>query len=396
MKILRIINWGYESGGAENYVFNTKVALEQRGHVVRVFAATDQRPTLPHFNEYSFRGVGVLGLGRFFYYVFNPYAYFALKKVLAEFKPDVIDLQTMSQASPSILFLLRKYPVIATVHGAELFTKGLLMYSLPLSDFKHSEYDLKDLRLIGRLRCFYIRYIAYPFYWVGLKNVDVFITLSRYMQRMLRQEKVESVYVPMGATLSSFKPLTEAEISHNLIYVGRLEKYKGVDYLILALSKIVLQFQNARLFIAGDGDFKNELQTLVASLKLQRNVIFLGHLNRQQLVDVYHKSSVVIMPSIWPEPFGLVGVEAMSIGRPVIASDVGGISDWLIDGETGFLVPPKDAVAIAVAVSKLFSDPALVLRMGVAGRKKSEEFDIQKHVSQMEKIYEDLLTKYQK
>ena len=86
----------------------------------------------------------------------------------------------------------------------------------------------------------------------------------------------------------------------------------------------------------------------------------------------------------------------MNVGRPVIASDVGGISDWLIHGQTGFLVPQKDSIVIAEAVTKIFSDHNMLLRMMRAARKKAEEFDLNKHIDQMENIYINLIYKYKK
>ena len=105
-------------------------------------------------------------------------------------------------------------------------------------------------------------------------------------------------------------------------------------------------------------------------------------------------STIIIVPSIYGEPFGLVGVEAFSVGRPVIASRVGGIPEWLDDGKTGFLVDPGNPEQISEKVIKLFSDKKLLEEMGKNAHKKAEQFSIDKHTKKIEKIYLDVIKKF--
>jgi glycosyltransferase involved in cell wall biosynthesis len=312
--------------------------------------------------------------------------------VLKEFHPDVVHIHTIGHASPSILFALNNYPTVLTIHGPEGYTKSLIMYCLPVTDFKDGEYDINNLRLVGKLRYFYYRYINYYIYRLGLRNVDAFITLSNYMKSLMDQEGLESKYIPNGITLFDYKPLEEGFIPNILMYAGRIEKYKGLDYLIRAMPLIIARFPGMKLYIAGEGSCKKELEELCEKLQLQGSVTFFGHVDRNGIQKLYESSSVVVVPSTWPEAFGLIGVEAMSVGRPVVAADVGGISDWLIDGQNGFLVPPKDSRALAYAIIKIFSDQDLYLEMMKNGRKKAEEFDLKKHADNLEKIYLDLIS----
>jgi glycosyltransferase involved in cell wall biosynthesis len=101
-------------------------------------------------------------------------------------------------------------------------------------------------------------------------------------------------------------------------------------------------------------------------------------------------ATVVAMPSLWPEPFGRVGLEAMAHGRAVVAFDVGGIREWLIDGETGFLVPPRDVDAMADRLTRLLDDPGLAASLGARGRARVErEFSAAEHVRRLLRLYED-------
>src|SRR5438309_1225406 len=136
MKILRVISSGFAEGGAENGVAYIQSILERRGHTIKILAS-DARPDLPHFNHYSFKAPrGPLAK---LMYTFNLSAYRALIEALREFEPDVVHLHTLGLASPSVLFALHDYPTIATIHGPEGYTKELLVWHLPKTDFTKGE-----------------------------------------------------------------------------------------------------------------------------------------------------------------------------------------------------------------------------------------------------------------
>ncbi len=383
MKILQINSSGFKEGGAETSIVVARTLLEKHGHTVKILTS-DARPDLPRFNDYSYTvPTGILAtLAR----LWNFSAYRTLKQILQEFNPDIVHLHTIGHASPSILFALRKYPIVATIHGPEAYTKSLLLWCLSVSDFTNGEYNPRTLRITGKIRYIYMRYICYPFYHFWFKRVDMFVTLSEYMHRIIAAEGIQNEYIRQGITLLEYKPL-QHEIGNTLLYAGRLEKYKGIDYLINALPDVLSQFPKTRLLIAGDGTYKKNLEVLAAALGLENKVYFLGHLNRSQLEKVYQESSIVVVPSTWPEAFGLVGIEAMSVGRPIIASNVGGISEWLNDGKSGILVPPQSSKAIADSIQRLLSDPDMLLSMSAESRKRVEEYDPERHVLAMEQIY---------
>ncbi len=389
MKILRIVSSGFEEGGVENGIVLLQPMLKELGHEVKILSS-DSHPELKHFNDYTYKKPrGLLGK---FGYTWNFDAARTLKKVLDEFKPDLVHLHTVGHASPSILFALKGTPTVATIHGPEGYTKSLLHWCLPPSDFKGGTYEFTDLTLTGRLRYWYYRYLNYPIYKRGLKNIGTFVTLSHYMHKLMREEGIESEYVPNGTTLLDLKPITpEGSTSrHTLLYAGRLEKFKGVSYLLAAMPAIVRAYPDVQLYIVGDGRERGELLAQSHSLGIEHHVSFLGHRSRGELSTFYEKASIVLLPSIWPEAFGKTGIEAMSVGRPVIASDVGGISDWLHDSENGFLVPPKKSDALAQAVIKLFADRELYQKFSQNARKTAEQFDLSVHLQKMLALYDKI------
>ena len=102
-------------------------------------------------------------------------------------------------------------------------------------------------------------------------------------------------------------------------------------------------------------------------------------------------AAVGVVPSVWPEPFGQVAIEAMACGRAVIASNVGGLRDVVVDGETGLMVPPGDVTALREALRMLLSDPARRARMGEAGRRRAQAFFASTVVRRIEQVYAQVL-----
>ncbi len=115
--------------------------------------------------------------------------------------------------------------------------------------------------------------------------------------------------------------------------------------------------------VAGDGSALDELKKLAKELGISERVSFCGWIDHQKLDTLYQQCSMVVIPSIWPEPFGIVGIEAMAYGKPTIAYDVGGISEWLKDGDSGFLVKPGDENELVEKINFILNNPAQVVEM---------------------------------
>jgi len=110
-----------------------------------------------------------------------------------------------------------------------------------------------------------------------------------------------------------------------------------------------------------------------------------------QVMAAWIHCSIGVVPSIWPEPFGQVAIEAMACGRPVVASAIGGLQDSVVHGETGLLVPPGDDKALAEAIRSLLNDPARRAAMGEAGRKRARLFMASTVISRIEQVYREVL-----
>jgi glycosyltransferase involved in cell wall biosynthesis len=390
MKILRITSLGYVGGGVENGIELLQPVLERMGHEVRILSS-DHNKAVPHFSHYEFRSLETQPMIlKVFYRIFYPHSFFALRRALKDFKPDVVQIHSLFEVSPSVLFLLKKYPSVLTIHGGEDFTAGLLLWVFPLRFFRNTEsLTLINLNIVGWLHYLYHRLLSIPVYRLAFRNIDRFVVFSTYMQELVKRDGITATCIPNATEL--FEPVPLAENSRTLLYVGRLEKIKGVQYAIEAMRDIAPSYPDARLVIAGRGEYEQELRELVARQGLSEYVTFVGHCTREQLYGYYKEARCVVVPSVWPEPFGKVGIEALSVGRPVIASNVGGISEWLRDGETGYLVPRQNAAAIRDAVQKLFDDRALLERMSAQAREQAQQFSIENHAKKILALYTEVL-----
>ncbi len=178
---------------------------------------------------------------------------------------------------------------------------------------------------------------------------------------------------------------------HDAILLGtvsRLIEQKGLQYIISAMSQLRNDYANLFLVITGDGALRSDLKTQVANAGLQDRVRFLGW--REDADAVMAGLDVFVQPSLW-EGFGLVLLEAMARDLPIIATHVSAIPEIVQDGETGLLVPPKDAAALADAVRQLVDDPQLRQKMGEAGRTRLDNhFSEAKMVEATAELYRSL------
>jgi glycosyltransferase involved in cell wall biosynthesis len=173
--------------------------------------------------------------------------------------------------------------------------------------------------------------------------------------------------VKNGVDQDAFRPGEEwPDADGYVLYTGRLVEQKGVEYLLRALHYVKEKFPDVRLKVVGDGPLRDALERLCKNLMLSEHVEFLGWKTGQELVRIYQRALVAMVPSIY-EPFGMTALEAMACRRPVVASRTGGLTDIIEHKVTGFLAEPKDELDLAQWLMTLLSSSDLRNRMGEAG-----------------------------
>lgn len=305
-------------------------------------------------------------------FTFNPRVFLHLRRVLKRLRPSFVKLHLVTKYPSSVYAALRGYPVAQVLHGPFLFCAG---WGALKTDFTECACG------VG-LKCYTngcIPLHRFPLVWgnhwvwlrLALSRVDLFVAPSRHIRATALAHGLTPVaYVPHALT----SVFCDAHVRHDrtgpptVVYAGALSPQKGVHVLMDAFALVKRELPAARLVIAGKGPMRRSLEEQAQELSVADSVRFLGFVEHRNMVSVYRSGHVFAMPSLWKEQFGLVGAEALACGTPCVASNTGGIREWLQDGQSGFLVPPGDAGALAQKLLVLLQNPGLRERFGTRGR----------------------------
>jgi glycosyltransferase involved in cell wall biosynthesis len=219
-------------------------------------------------------------------------------------------------------------------------------------------------------------------------NVDRIVAISRFIEGRLADAghpPVKIRYVPNGVPSLESRPQSSAAANSSFLYVGRLAANKGVLELIEAFQS--LDAEGAKLVIVGSGEFLPECEAAAVG---DDRIQFTGWQTPEQVAEHYRDARVVVVPSLWHEVMNTVICEAQSWSRPVVATRVGGNSDLIIDGESGFVCEPGDADALKRSMQTLWDDGPLVDRMGAEGFTHVSQYSMERHVRGLLDVYAEL------
>ncbi|MEM4245393.1 MAG: glycosyltransferase family 4 protein, partial [Candidatus Nanoarchaeia archaeon] len=356
MRVLQINHTYERHSGAETCLYDT-IEVLKKDHEVYLFAVGKEE-----IKEEKKRVVKESNFIVEFYrkFFFSRKINKALKEYVQEVKPDVIHLHNHYKYSTSILEALpRDKAVVQTIHDYGLIcptswavTKNNLevctcvdgIERKCLQCIKPWHYAITYRRNKKRIK-------------LTREKITFLIAPSKKLREYLECFGFDVVYLPHFINLKFWKPAKQKREEGLIIYVGTLTANKGINYLIEAMPLIQKEVKEAKLRVIGSGSEMEELQKRADELGI--NAEFTGKLKPEQVKEEYNKAQVLVMPSVWMEQFGMVGIEAMATGLPVVGSNIGGIPDWLIDGETGFLTKPKDSKDIAEKTVKLLKNKEL-------------------------------------
>ena len=301
--------------------------------------------------------------------------------LIASFAPDLLFLHKVEDPV-RIAGLARRRPTVRMVHDHDLVCLRRHKY-FPLN----SRVCDRPAGLACYLNLCFIQRAArgsvLPIAFKGLGGVKAAIHAhrevrslmvgSRWMARELTVNGLDpariAIVPPIPAALAKSSPLPASD-QPEVLFVGQVIRGKGVDLLLRALIQVPGEWHAT---IVGTGNHLDACRLLAQELGIAARVTFTGWVPHISLESYYAHAAVCVVPSRWPEPFGMVGVEAMARGRPVIGFAVGGIPDWLDDGVTGILVPEADTGALGAAIASLLADPRWAEALGQAGRARVRE-----------------------
>lgn len=293
-------------------------------------------------------------------------AFYPVYKAMKQFKPDIIHAHS-SKAGLIARFwswVLNLKPIIFTAHGW-VFTEG---------------------------RSFLNRWIFAQIERIAAKVTTKIICVSEHDKRLALKFKVappeKLIVIHNGIDMNLFKDIEKKRIYDDKLvvtFIGRLAPQKNLFLLIDAAEDI----NNAEFWIVGDGELREKIRKYIHKKNLESKVILYGE--RYDIPNILSQSDIFVLPSSW-EGLPLTIIEAMMAGLPVVASNVGGVSELIDDGVTGFLIPPGDSVKFAEAIKKLIADENLRKKMGEVGREKAmREFNLEKMLSKTMEVYCEVL-----
>jgi phosphatidylinositol alpha-mannosyltransferase len=208
-------------------------------------------------------------------------------------------------------------------------------------------------------------------------RIAVSVPAQRYASKHVTGE---FTVIPNGVDLRRFnpevRPLPEFEDNKlNILFVGRIEPRKGFVYLLKAFKVLKMENQNLRLIVVGPGLWfkrKYELQVRMAGIK---DVVFAGGVSFEDLPHYYASADIFCAPATGRESFGMILLEAMALGKPIVASNIEGYASVVTDSQEGLLVPPRDVNQLVKAINRLIDDPELRAKMGASGLISVKKYD---------------------
>lgn len=355
-KILMVVT-SAEFGGAQEHVVDLVSGLRSR---YRIGLAAGRGDSLPRQLEKF--GVEFFLVGSFRREI-SPLqdlkTVFALRKILKKWRPDLLHAHT-SKAGVMVKLqrVFSRLPIVYTPHNWS-FNHNNATGSHRLN------YAVESLtnRFADKIVC------------VSQAELDL-VEDAWFRDRV--------TVIPNGIEI---RPLLRMSREKIILWVGRFEEPKLPELAISAFLGLPEKIRSGwRLVLLGEGSKKAELQRCYAE---NSNVIFLGYVPRSEVLDWMARSSGLVLVSRW-ESFGLAALEAMNLGLPVLASEVGGLCEILRDGETGFLVR-NDLDSVAQGMLQLLQDPARRQRIGEQAYAASLEYSKERMVDAVDRVYTDLL-----
>jgi len=214
-------------------------------------------------------------------------------------------------------------------------------------------------------------FLSKPFFKRCLKEADAIIVQTKNTQKLVKSiiPSKSVTIIPPAVDTNTFKIIDSPTDKLEILSVGNLLPQKGTEYLIRAIPYVKKDFQDIVLRIVGTGPYEQYLRKLSISLNLSHNVVFEGYVTREKLVKLYNKATVFCSPSL-VEPFGVVMLEAMACGKPIVATKTEGATEIIQNGKEGFLVDIGNPKSIADALLTLLHNHDLTKSMGRNAREK--------------------------
>jgi glycosyltransferase involved in cell wall biosynthesis len=390
MKLLFVNQHLGALGGAEANIQITAEELKSRGHVTGLLYASRTGRSEKAFHA-SFSESFCLP---------DQKPQEAALAAVNRFKPDVIYFHKLNDLQVMEALLDSGIPMVRMVHDHAMYC---------LREYKYNPFSRAICTRKASFFCVFPclaplarnRGGLLPFKWASYsarqnemrlsKRCERVVVYSEYSKAELVQNGFDEEKITLHIPIRCWGkegPVSSFGDRNLILFAGQIIRGKGVDLLLRALAKVTVNFE---ALILGDGSHRAYCEKLSQRLGLNQKVRFTGYVAPDEMKRYYLDASVFAVTSAWPEPFGMVGPEAMRYGLPVVAFDAGGIREWLTDGENGYLVPRMDTEQFAARLTELLRNKDLARRMGSNGLERvNSTYDSAKQVDGLENLFLEL------
>ncbi len=407
MKILQVNKFYHLRGGAERYMIDLSHLLEERGHTVIPFAMQHPNNLPSPYQEYfvsqvdthasPWSAAGITAAARV---LWSKEAANKMEQLIEKTKPDIAHVHLIyHHLSPSILPVLVRHriPIVLTLSDYKLICPNYKLYTegSPCERCRGGKYYeatlhkcLRDSVAASALGS--VEMYLHKMLQVYERSVNLFVAPSHFVRDEFVKFGQDGLKIRVFPYFLPAIPSLEKRNAREpvILYVGRLSKEKGVDKFLEMVHTLPSPW---RIAIVGTGP---EEAALKERFGKRSDVVFVGHAAGDALAAWYRRASIVVVPSQFYEPFGIVVIEALSYGVPVIASNRGALPEIIDHEETGLIVPADDGDAWRSAITRLITDERLRHTMGKNGRKVTEIlYGRETHYTKLIEWYTELVEK---
>ena len=381
----------YNVGGAENYVKKVATKLKNDNEIIIISTSKGFHPkiSLDTKNKYKiyrfqpinfYAGYDAIRTSeyvrpiRYLINLWNPHPYLIIKDILRKENVDIVHTHNLRMGclSTSTFTAIKslKIPHIHTLHDYQLLSpwSALLKDDKIIENFKFLDRRIMDIN----------RYLT--------RSITTVTAPSKFVLNMHLEygffKDAKHVVLPLGIELNNVEKIEKGYETINILYVGRLVKSKGVQILINAFKQF--KYKNIKLHIVGQGHDAGKFKKIAAS---NNRIKFYGFVSDDELVQLYQKVNILVVPSIWYDNSPLVIYESFKHGTPVIGSRIGGIPELVEDGYNGVLFETGNVNELKNKLEYLIENPSELKRLGKGAFESVKKYDMDEHVRKLEKLY---------
>lgn len=402
MKILMVNKFHYLKGGSEKYYFDLVKLLEENGHEVAFFSMENENNIKTTNKEYFVEEIDLNSNNKLkaLEVIYSRRNKKKMEEALEEFKPDIVHLNNFQrQLSASIIKPIKKrnIPIVFTAHDVQAICPAIIMLDSNKNiceDCMYGKYVncirkkcIKNSSLKSLLGAMEGKY--YRIKNIYKKKIDYIITPSEFYKTKLIEDGIKEEKIK---ALHNFIDIEQYNIETRddgyALYFGRLSKEKGILNLITAFSKTKI----GKLYIAGEGEEKENIENLIRKNDLEDRVQLLGFLNSDKMKEYISKSRFVVVPSVWYENCPYSVIETLAIGKPIIGANIAGIPELVQDNVNGFTFQYNNTSELAKKIEELFNNDLLVEKFSKQSKKICEKcYSKEVYYHEIMKIYNSLL-----